>query len=150
MAARRLVIVMLLMLGISTLAALLAPTVRRDGSATESTTTTRDEQTQPREPSGRLVRATIDASRRPRTVRIRAGDQLALVVRSKRPDGVEIPRLGELDDVDPVSPARFDLLPPAGRYVVRLVERGEPIGQIVVRSEGAKTESGEDPGRPAK
>jgi hypothetical protein len=79
------------------------------------------------------VRATITSARGPRTVRIRDGDQLALVVRHRRPDEVEIARLGVLEDVDPLSPARFDLLPPEGRYAVRLLEERRQIGEIVVR-----------------
>jgi hypothetical protein len=131
MAARRLVIVLVVMLVISTGAALLAPT-REDETTTRPETAPREPQRPVATPSGRFVRSTIDAGH-PRTVRIRAGDQLALVVRSKRPQQVEIPGLGELEDVDPLSPARFDLLPPAGRYGVRLLAPNKRIGEIVVR-----------------
>jgi hypothetical protein len=146
MVARRLVIVMLVMLVISSLAAVLAPSTRRDGTTTEETT--RERPPQRTQPSGRLVRATIDTSRGPRTVRIMAGDQLALVVRHRRPDGVEIPRLGQLEDVDAVSPARFDLLPPPGRYAVRLAEAGRRIGEVVVRAPGSRSAAAGKPARP--
>ena len=127
---------MLVLLAISSLAALLVPPPEQPSPPPGETTTTAP-RSAGRE-QGDLVRATIDASRtRPQTVRIRLGDQLVLRVSSARPDEVEIPRLGALEDVDPDAPASLDLRPTApGRYPVRLVERRRTIGRILVRPRG--------------
>jgi hypothetical protein len=134
-AARRLVILMLVLLGVSTIAAALVP-VDRDAGTDETTTTTTSTPAEKRDDSGgKLVPGFIDAaSRKPEVVRIELGDQLALRVTSRRNAEVEIPRIGELEDVGPDAPARFDLLPfEAGRYAVRLVEPRRTIGRIEVR-----------------
>jgi hypothetical protein len=131
-AARRLVILMLVLLGVSTIAAALVP-VERD-AGTEGTTTT-PTPAEKRDAGGELVLESIDAQAKdPQVIRIELGDQLDLRVTSRRNDQVEIPRVGELEDVGPDAPARFDLLPfEAGDYVVRLVEAGRRIGRIEVR-----------------
>ena len=132
MAARRLVIVMLVLLGVSTVAAALVPVERQAGDEETTTSTTTGANTEPR---GALLRRSIDANARtPKTIVMRVGDQLELAVRFRRADQVEIPALGELEDVDPDTPARFDLLPfERGRYSVRLVEAERRIGAIDVR-----------------
>jgi hypothetical protein len=129
-AARRLLIVMLVLLGVSTVAAALVPVERDAGS--DDTTTTSTPTT--KRPTGRLVPKAIHAGApEPQTVRVEVGDQLQLEVTSKSAHQVEIPRLGELEDVDPDAPARFDLLLfDRGRFPVRLVEVERKIGEIVV------------------
>jgi hypothetical protein len=83
-AARRLVIVMLVLLGVSTLAAALVPV--EPPSDDEETTGATDPLPRP-EPRGRLVRKRISAQdERPARIRIRTGDQLELTVASKRAD----------------------------------------------------------------
>ena len=123
---------MLVLLAVSSVAAALVP-VDPEGLSDESTTTST------RAPkrdltAGRLVKKAIDADRRhPTTVRIELGDQLQLRVTSRRADQVEIPRVGELQDVDRFTPADFDLLPfERGSYPIRLVEAKRKIGRIVV------------------
>jgi hypothetical protein len=131
-AARRLIILMLVLLAISSVAAALVP-VDPEGLSDESTTISTH--TPKRElPAGRLVPKTIDADRdHPKTVRIELGDQLQLRVTSRRADQVEIPRVGELQDVDRFTPAEFDLLPfEPGSYPVRLVEAKRKVGRILV------------------
>ncbi len=131
MAARRLVIVMLLLLGVSTLAAALAPP-RSQRTGPASTTST---QTDPATPTGgELVRETIDAqANRPQRFRIGVGDQLSLEVYSTRVVQVEIPRLGLTDNAAPLSPARFDLLAEReGSFEVRLQASRRAIGVIEV------------------
>lgn len=128
-AARRLIILMLALLVASSVAAALVP-VDPDRLRDTSTTSTATAG----EPLGDLVRRKIDAGRdQPSTVAIALGDQLALTVTSDRPDLVEIPGLGELEDVDPDSPATFDLRPfQPGTYPVRLLDSGQRIARIVV------------------
>jgi hypothetical protein len=143
MAARRLLIVMLVMLGISTVAAALVPTEPQDEREDEPTTTT---SASAREPRGRLLRRTVDArGRRPEVVRVRVGDQLELLVGSRRSDVVEIAGLGELREVDRDAPARFDVLPfERGVHPIRLLEARRTIGRIVVdpRQRGNKEPTG--------
>jgi hypothetical protein len=129
MAARRLVIVMLVLLFVSTLAAALVPAPEGD----EEETSTPIEPAAGR-PSARTVVQTIDAdARRPKPIRLSRGDRLVLTVRSPRPTQVEIGGLGQLEDADPESPARFDLLlDEPGEYGIRLVRPPETIGRIVV------------------
>jgi hypothetical protein len=132
MAARRLLIVMVVLLTVSTLAAALVPVRDTDESTEETTTRSTTEAT--RDPPGELVRATVDgSSSKEQRVEVRVGDQLRLRVTSRRPDEVEIPAFGELRDVARDSPALFDLLPfEAGTYSVRLVEAGRRIARIEV------------------
>jgi hypothetical protein len=67
-------------------------------------------------------------------VPMRLGDELALVVRSGVADQVEIPAFGQIEDLTPDDPARFDLLPDrTGTFEVRLLEAGRVIGRIRVR-----------------
>jgi len=84
------------------------------------------------------VEETIDAqARRPRSIRLHGGDGLALTVRSRAPNQVEIPAFGLLEHVARGDPARFDLLPTRnGAFVVRVLEPRRVIGRIVVRPEG--------------
>jgi plastocyanin len=141
-AARRLLIVMLVLLGVSTVAAALVP-VERDADGDDTTTTST---TTTKRPTWELMRESIHAvAREPQTVRVRVGDQLQLEVTSRRAHQVEIPRLGELEDVDPDAPAHFDLLLfDRGRFPVRLVEPERKIGEIVVgRPQPASAKKGE-------
>lgn len=138
MAARRLIMAMLVLLVLSTILAALIPVERdrlRDSSSTTTTTTT------PAEPAGQLVRrsiATDDAT--PERIELSLGDQLELTVESpKLADQVEIPAFGELDDVDPDFPARFDLLMlETGSFPVRLVEAGRVIARIDVSAQDSR------------
>lgn len=136
MAARRLLILMLLLLAISTVAAALVPpqTEREGAPRTAGAPQERTGPADEKGPPGRLVTASISAdSPKPRTVRLERGDQLALVIRSRRPDQVEIPAFGQLEDVSRDDPARFDLLPDlTGAFEVRVMEADRVIGRIVV------------------
>jgi hypothetical protein len=129
-AARRLLIVMLVLLGVSTVAAALVP-VDRDagGDETTSTSTTTRER-----PTGELVPKSIHAgAEEPKTIRVEPGDQLQLIVTSRNADEVEIPALDQLEDVDPDAEATFDLLLfEPGHFDVGLVESERKIGEIVV------------------
>ena len=131
MAARRLLILMLVLLGVSTVAAALVPV---DPDALRDDSTTTSTRTATRAVTGKLKRASIDAGKgNAQTVRVRAGDQLQLRVESPRADEVEIPALDQLEDVDPDAPAHFDLLLfHDGRFPVRLVDADRQIGAIEV------------------
>jgi hypothetical protein len=142
---------MLVLLGISTVAAALVP-IDRQAADDETTTTSTDNEAR-EQARGDLVPASIDAgARKPATVVMRLGDQLELRVTSTRADQVEIPRLGELEDVDADAPTRFDLLPfETGTYAVRLVDAARKIGEIEVRPrQAAKSEPRKDAGTAPK
>ena len=131
MAARRLVIVMLILLGVSLVAGTLAPSPVDDADQ-EAPTPPPAPRTEGE--GGRLVEERIDADADGReTIPIRVGDQLALTVRTSEADEVEIPGIGELQFASPLAPARFDLLATEeATYPIRLVEADRVIGRIEV------------------
>jgi hypothetical protein len=137
MAARRLLILMLVLLAVSTLAAALVPQAEREEPGTNGGTATTEPRPgrQSRPPAGALVRRTIEvAPQGADEIELRRGDQLALTVRSGAPDQVEIPAFGQLEDLTPEDPARFDLLPDrTGVFEVRLLAARRVIGRIRVR-----------------
>jgi hypothetical protein len=138
MAARRLVIVMLVLLGVSTLLASLAPP---PGSRTGSSTTATGPRTtkQASKNAAELVRRQIDAqASRPEVIQVPAGDQLALEVSSDRVAEIEIDLLGLLDTAAPLAPARFDVFAadPGSRYTITLTDdrdESREIGEIRVK-----------------
>lgn len=137
MAARRLVIVMLVLLGISALAAaLVPPPPANDQEQTEGSPSSPPPTP---EPGGELVNARIDAgASEPEEIRVQVGDQLALTVRARVADEVEIPDLGLLEFAAPLAPARFDiLLPEEASHEIRLIEADRVIGEIVVEPRSA-------------
>lgn len=137
MAARRLIMAMLVLLVLSTILAALIP-VERDRLRDDSSTTTTTEATKP---TGQLVRRSIGADdATPERIELSLGDQLELTVESpKLADQVEIPAFGQLADVDPDFPARFDLLVlETGTFPVRLVEAGRVIARIDVSAQDSR------------
>jgi hypothetical protein len=157
MTARRLMIAMLVLLAISVALLALVPTREsnedtvgstetapsgRGGGETEETTASGPEDTF--DPLSEPQTATISADRKKTfpVVPIYLGEQLSLVVCSKRTDQVEIPALGLTDTVAPDAPARFELFPQKPDDLgVRLVGAGRVIARIEVRS-GAREKSG--------
>lgn len=138
MAARRLLIVMLVLLGLSTLAAALVPprTEQDGGTTTGATETTASVPTETM-PRGALVSAVIAV--KPKGIRllsVNAGDQLNLAVCWSKPDQIEVPSFGLIDPVAPDKAARFDLLfeEPGKTYGVRLVGANRVVGRIRVRA----------------
>jgi hypothetical protein len=153
MAARRLLIVLLILLGISTLAAVLAP-------PPDEKTDTKPVTTQVAPPpieqigadNGRLLKATIDADDEKVTVvPLRVGDQLALQVRSKVSDQVEIPAFGQIEATSRDGPANFDLLlEEKGSYDVKLVDAGRVVGRLEVSAARPGKGSGKGTDPPAQ
>jgi hypothetical protein len=127
MAARRLLIVMLVLLGLSTLAAALVPQHSlRDGTTASTTTTQPTESTTTPELSpGRslsvdilvggkkvpVVANPICKQRKPRCEPLHVGDQLSLQVLSRGQAELEIPAFGLIGVASNNSPALFQLLP---------------------------------------
>ena len=132
---------MLVLLVLSSVLAALVPVERnrlRDESSSTTTTVTRDAL-----PTGELVERSIAADdATPETIKLSLGDQLALTVTSpKLADQVEIPVLGQLEDVDPDFPAHFDMLAlERGTFPVRLIEARRVIARIEVGPAGDQSE----------
>jgi hypothetical protein len=111
MAARRLLIVMLVLLGLSTLAAALVPR-RNLGDGTTSGTTTQSTTT-PTVPVPDTVppvaEITVGGKKFP-VVPVEVGDQFTLLVRSRFPSEIAIPEFGLIRFATRSTPARFELL----------------------------------------
>jgi hypothetical protein len=147
MVARRLLILMLVMLVIASLSSvfLADPGSRRGPNRAPTTTRAPERSGEPESArEGRLLKATLDASAPgPKTLRLRTGDQLALRVEARRPVQVELGGLGQLEDVFPPAPARFDLYADRpGRFPVRVLPAKRKIGTIVVTRRGTKGNDG--------
>ena len=110
MAARRLIVILVLLLGASVLAASLAPNRTRPVPPSSSTTTATTEPRAP-VPTGESLQARINAStRRPETVVAFVGDQLQLDIGSDPGRTIMIEPLGLAGFAGPDSPAHFNLL----------------------------------------
>lgn len=161
MAARRLLIVMVILLGVSTLAAVLIGNrpLNEDGEGTigsEGTGTVVNGSIKPRPsrpaPSGvQLEQAVVKAQGdRVTIVKVGAGDQLPLTVRVSKADQVEIPALGLLRAAFPDAPARFDLLlAEPGSYGVSLVRADRVVARIEVAPRAKKPAKAAQPGEAA-
>ena len=141
MVARRLLILLLVLLGISTLAAALAPVKSPKDRTTTTTTPTLTTPSAPPAKSAGLFKYTIDAnSKNVNVVELYVGEELLLTVKSKLYDQVSIPKLGQIEPVSPGFAAKFDLyLNQRGTYAVRLVGANRLVGRLRV-SPGARPE----------
>jgi hypothetical protein len=157
MAARRLLIVMLILLGLSTLAAALVPQHSlRDGTTGSTTTTQPQTTTTPGPPPGRslsveiavggdkvpVVANPICNKPKPACEPLHVGDQLSLQVLSKTQSQLEIPTFGLIAVASPNSPALFELLPQQpGKIGVLFASTRKVAARIVVLSakDAAKT-----------
>jgi len=122
---------MLILLGTSTLAAALVPTPPPGEDTSSSSTSPR---TSPVPAGGELVEVKLDVdAKRPPTVRAALGDQVSIVVRSSEAAQIQIERLGLLNDVLPLSPARFNILAnQPGRFEISQVEPKREVGVLYV------------------
>lgn len=147
MAARRLLIIMLLLLGVSSVIAIALPDPNRDDSTSEQKAATgstgetgatgesgtsgatgegdSDPVGASAGPGREVAGETIDLdARKPERIRAKAGSRMILTVKSKSGSEVEIEGLGLTGFADPYAPAVFDvILPPEpGRYQVSAPE----------------------------
>jgi hypothetical protein len=141
MAARRLLIVMLILLGLSTLAAALVPQhTLRNGTTTG--TTTPSVPTTPTVPITNIVPPVAEIAvggKKFPVVPVHVGDQFTLLVHSRRPRELAIPEFGLVGFATPDTPARFELLPNApGTFGILFTGSGKPAGQIDVVKRPAK------------
>jgi hypothetical protein len=172
MAARRLLIVMLVLLGLSTLAAALVPQRHLRREATATTTATQPAQTPTvAPPGGRTLAAEITVGTKkgppviagPVCVKGKAkcgppfhvGDQITLLVLSTFPTQLEIKQFGLISFATPQAPARFELLPSEpSTYGVLYAPSGKVAARLEVLPAGAKAKSKQKrrgkKGKPAK
>lgn len=154
MAARRLLIVMLVLLGISTLAAaLVPPRAFRDQTGSTATETEATE-TAPATGApqagqgGQAVQVRIFVGGRTTpVVPLALGDQLSLTVCTRETtDLLEIPLIGRVEPVRPGVPTYFNLLPrQKGSYALRFVEKDSVAARIEVSARKPAA-----PGEPAQ
>jgi hypothetical protein len=135
MIGRRLMVLMAVLLGLTALATSLAPrprVVRGGATATPIPTATASPTVRARPPQ--IVARTLEAdAARPVTVRARVGDTVRLVVTGDVLDSVEIEGTDEIEQIDPDSPALFELLADErASHAIRLLDSGRRIGQLEI------------------
>ena len=148
MAARRLLIVLLVLLGISTLAAALVPQSDVQDATTNTTTTTRSVATAPTPPAPVTVPTVAEimvGGKKFPVVPVRVGDQFTLLVRSRFPAQIQIPEFGVIRFATRRTPARFELLPQTpGTFGILFASSqkegvtGKPAARLIVRLAGKK------------
>ena len=142
MAARRLLIVMLILLGISTLAAALVPQRTLNDDATTGSTTQATTETTAANPAPGYrppTKITVGGKKFPVVSPVPVGDQLTLLVRSRLPAQISIPEFGQFGFAAPDAPARFELLATTpGTFGVLYADTGKVAAQIRVVEPSAK------------
>ena len=138
MAARRLIIIMVVLLGISTIAAAFAPVREEEKPATPP----RTERPQPDDDGGEgsdIKRVKVRVNNRPSpTIRVEPGQELILSISSRFGDDVEIPALGLVETMSPLAPAVFDLyLDEPTAFGISTVGSERLVAKVVVSDEPA-------------
>jgi len=125
MLARRLLLLAAGLMLLTVLAASLAPREASEPTAAQSSSL----------PAGTTVVEEIpaDPGADSRVV-VRRGDVLQLAVSGDTLDSVLIERLDRIEAIEPLTPARFEILAefPAGLYPIRLIEADRRIGSIEI------------------
>jgi hypothetical protein len=133
MLGRRFLLLVAVLMGLTALAASIAPRepLIRERGATPTPTPTATAEAN----AVRSVEKTISADTGHARVVVRQGDLLELTV-----DGTEVDTVSVLDQFKPVeadSPAVFDLLADApGRFPITLLDANRRVGTLVVRASG--------------
>lgn len=140
---------MLVLLGLSTLAAALVPQrTLKDGGTTGTATTPSTTTTATGAPNPAFRRPTkiiVGGKKFPVVAPVSVGDQLTLLVRSRFPAEITIPEFGLVGFATPDTPARFELLADTPGTVGILFGdsgkpgvTGKPAARIIVVQPGAK------------
>jgi hypothetical protein len=128
MLARRLLILMAVMFGLTALAAGVTPRSTPERGPVASAP--------PSRPVAPPMERTLDAAGSGQTVVVEAGQPLVLTVTGEELATVSIAEFGNAP-VEASSPARFDLLVDVpGTYPIELLESGVEIGTLEVRPAG--------------
>jgi hypothetical protein len=137
MLGRRLLVLVVVLMGLTALAASLAPPPERPhGTRATPTATPAPSASAAPAPAPQqegTVTARLSAARGavPRDVTAALGDIVQLVVSGDVVDTVSIPGEAVLEPIDPDSPARVELYADtAGSYPIRLLDTGRRIGTL--------------------
>jgi hypothetical protein len=125
MLARRLLLLAAVLMLLTAVAAGLAPEEQATEPPTQASTL----------PEGTIVEKRISAAPDSDSrVVVQRGDVLKLEVAGNVLDSVQIERLDRIEAIEPLTPARFELLAeaPAGVYPIRLVDADRRIGTIEI------------------
>ena len=150
MAARRLLIVMLVLLGLSTLAAALVPQHSLRDGTTSATTTQPPTTTQPAISQAYVpaTKITVGGRQFPVVSPVKVGQQLILLVASRTPTQLAIREFGQLGFAAPDAPARFELLPTvAGTFGIQFEPSGEVAAKIRVVAPSQKRQKAKKQGK---
>jgi hypothetical protein len=135
---RRALLLFALVLGMTAIAASVAPPPTEEDADDRTSAPETPEPTRPERGSAPF-RYPLDRGARPAVRRVEPEQPLTVTVEASEPGRATIPLLGRVASVTPNDPARFDLLTPmSGSYDVRFEPvEGEPkrLGKIVVRSQ---------------
>ena len=137
MLGRRFLLLVAVLMGLTALAASIAPRepLIRDGARSTATPTPTAAPTQVAGDASpvRNVRRTLMITADPGRITVRQGDLLQLTVK-----GIELDSVSVLDRVEPIereSPALFSILADTpGEYPIELVDAGRQVGTLVVRA----------------
>lgn len=142
MFGRRLVILVAVLMGLTALAASVAPPpepTRRERSASPTPTPT-PPPAQPDSAVSGVVSARIEVAPEGGSlarVRARAGDTVVLDVSGDAVDAVVVGDLPVIEPIDPSSPAHLEIVAPApGRYAIKLQDADRQIGVLDVTARG--------------
>lgn len=127
MLARRLLVLVAVLMGLTALAAgLAAPPTRTPVATPEPVAPT------PAVTASAVVERTVHVDE-PTTVAVDQGDEVRLTVRGDVLDAVELVGLDLLQPIAPATPAVFDVLADRpGSYPIRLTQAGEDVGKLRV------------------
>lgn len=133
---RRALLLFALVLGLTALAASIAPSPRK--SAPAVTTPAAGSATRPVHDASLVFPVPVRRGRGAPSRRVAPGSHVTVTVAAREPGQVEIPRLGLTEPVTPTDPAEFDLVADdAGRYDVIFMPtdgRAARVGTLVSRA----------------
>jgi hypothetical protein len=130
MLGRRFLILVAVLMGLTALAASVAPRQPVNNERREATPTPSPAGS----PTIATVEKTISTAEGDTRVTVSEGDLVELTVTGSERDSVIV--LDRIDSIDPVAPARFSLLAgEPGEHPIELVEDGRRIGTLVIRED---------------
>jgi hypothetical protein len=131
MVARRLLIVLAVLLGLTALAAGVAPRERLDNDAPPPVTAAPTPA-----PAHGSVQKTLDAQSTGQRVEARIGQTVTITVKSDTLETVTLDQYGD-KTAEPDSPAQFELLADVpGSYPITLQDSEQEIGELDIRENG--------------
>jgi hypothetical protein len=137
MLGRRFLLIVAVLMGLTALAASIAPRepLIRDGGRRAATPTPTPTPSPTATTPVHDVERTLVITADPGRITVRQGDLVQLTVK-----GIELDSVSLLDQIEPIereSPALFELLADTpGKYPIELVDAGRRVGTLVVRAAG--------------